>query len=338
MMRTAITVALISASAALSAEALSMSDESPPTPRQYTLEELDKRLDAFKAQVWFATEQMDSLAVDHTGATVERDFAKHVLGDDTLASIKQLREQLSKSVPAGSSLIPTTALAPLDKLMNGESCRFVQLVSYWGMRHGTAYHENLIHQLVDRLPPSARPGMMARTQALGARRDGLRTGMERVLKDCKLDSEDQIAAAEEQIKLVTEYNSLRSQIAATLPLADSQIVRVERSTPCPQPQPSAPRMRLVSRPDLAQLYPAEAVRYQVEGRLTVQIEYDSGGCVIRTAVLQSSGAPLLDAAGLEYGFKLVIQPGQVNGTASGGGATQSITFSLRDRPASQRQP
>jgi TonB family protein len=331
-MRPAFAAALMFVHAAQGAEAFSTRSETPRVRPEQTLEDVDKRVESFKGMIWTATQRAILVSPDHTGTTLERDLEKHVFTDQSLALLKELRGKLAKAFPAGSSLIPAAALAPLNDLMDAENCRFWAITSYWQVRHGIAYHEDLIRALVDRIPTAASPDTIARLQALGAQRDGLRARMELVLPDCSVAGATRFAAEIDLVK-PTEYNLLRSDIATDLPRYALGTIYVKRSSPCPPPVASAPRMRLVSRPELADFYPEEAVEYQVEGKVTVAIEYDPAGCVTRAAVLKTSGADILDKAGLEYGFGLVLQPGEENGRAIGGAASQNITFSLLDRPA-----
>jgi TonB family protein len=114
-------------------------------------------------------------------------------------------------------------------------------------------------------------------------------------------------------------------------------VSTRRPTDCPASNApagteNAPR-RLISRQNVSDFYPAEAVNYAVEGRVVVILRYDTTGCVVETAISQSSGSEALDRAALAFGFGVVLQPAIVNGKPMAEAVLQPVIFSIQEWPA-----
>jgi TonB family protein len=60
----------------------------------------------------------------------------------------------------------------------------------------------------------------------------------------------------------------------------------------------------------------------------VYVEIDTTGCVTRTTIAQSSGAPELDQAGMLMGLDMQFMPGEVDGKAVAARFVQPMTFSM----------
>jgi TonB family protein len=60
-------------------------------------------------------------------------------------------------------------------------------------------------------------------------------------------------------------------------------------------------------------YPAMAVKYKMEGNVTVKLLITSEGNVSNAVVSRSSGFPILDSASVDYSRKLFFIPAKTNG-------------------------
>jgi TonB family protein len=81
--------------------------------------------------------------------------------------------------------------------------------------------------------------------------------------------------------------------------------------------------------------------HSVEGGERVFVQIDATGCVTRTAIAQSSGAPELDRAGMSMAFAMEFVPGEVDGKAIViDRFILPITFSVKDAepPVGAGQP
>jgi len=96
------------------------------------------------------------------------------------------------------------------------------------------------------------------------------------------------------------------------------------SAPTPAaPRRAAPKLRLLSRPELARYYPREARRRGLEGEALVQIRVDARGVVVAAAVVRSSGHALLDRQALLVMYAYRFAAG------AGGRAQVPVNFRLR---------
>lgn len=65
--------------------------------------------------------------------------------------------------------------------------------------------------------------------------------------------------------------------------------------------------------DLPPVYPAGAVKENVEGTVKIKLFITAKGSVIRTVIQKSSGSAVLDSATVDYAGKLRFIPAKVNG-------------------------
>ena len=141
-------------------------------------------------------------------------------------------------------------------------------------------------------------------------------------------------APQSEVDIPLESVGTRRPAAAKAPLPVSPA-----PVPAPQPQARAPAARprptparpvrrgrplkLVSRPNLMNYYPAEARRRGIEGRAVVEIRVDARGVVIDAVLVTSSGSALLDRQALRVLYDYRFEPG------SGGRARVPVNFRLR---------
>lgn len=78
-------------------------------------------------------------------------------------------------------------------------------------------------------------------------------------------------------------------------------------------------------------YPLNARRLRIEGTVTLRVELDARGQVVSVRVAQSSGSPLLDAAGIAAVGRWHCVPAQRDGLPVAAVALQPLQFVLRRR-------
>jgi TonB family protein len=349
MLRLLTIATLALAPGAQSGEAPAPRGALPQSRPDITLEDIERGLANFKAMIWAQPGLEGHPPPDHTGRRLEDDLARHVLSEQTLVRIEEQTRRLAAISPTGSAVIAPQALEPLNKLMNTESCRFARVLAYWQGRRSTAFHEDMVQRLIERLPPANRSARLTQLESLGARSDGLRASLDTEVAGCTETSDPIQYLPDSGKTLLKDYNSLRLQIVgdlAKLAGVDPELILIKRSTPCP-PQASfdgTGKLRLISGKSPSDLYPREAIRHSVEGRVRVLVDYDATGCVVATAIRESAGSELLDQAGLEYGFSLVLQPAEENGKRVGSRIFAPVTFQMMEvpgrpsDPATQAQP
>jgi TonB family protein len=333
LMRPALLLCLVFTADA--AETLPPRDQ--PASRTMTIEELDATVSAFKAGTWYLPGSMGFPPPDHTGATVESDLARYVLRDNNLGLFNLSYNAARSAVPAGSNIVPEGALAPLVRLMNIETCRMMVLTAYWQSRLASAYHADMIHKLIEQLPAADQSAVQTRLRTLAQGIDARRSNLDGEVNACDGGA---VPSYRDLADTLKAFNALRIETLAILPKTpgSSDPVWVKRNSACSAPAPSgtrdAPR-RLLASMNLADLYPPEAVAFQIEGLIKVYIRYDTGGCVQEAAIAQTSGADILDRAGIEYGMGLQFQPAIVNGQPVDEQVVLPINFSLKDFPTSR---
>lgn len=323
--------------AARAGEPITEANDTAVTLRDMTLDEVDELLANTRAAMWMPAPSAGNPRPEASGATFEKDLAKYVFTDASLARINNLRNELAKSTSGGSAIIRSTALEPLGRLLSVENCRATRIMMYWQMRQVRAYHEDTIQTLIERTQPADREAFTARLAALASSSAASRPTMESRVADCEADPLQQWARnsrSADDVKEMQEYNKLRHEIAGgPTPRDENGLPRayVRRSTSCPPPvPPSGPQYRVVSRKDVSDFYPPAALMNEIEGRVVVLVVFEATGCVAVVAIKESSGSEMLDNAAVQYGFGIVFQPGEDKGKPMGGMVSVPVIFRLNN--------
>jgi TonB family protein len=326
-----------------------------PTPaateRPLTLDEIDGVLERVTSSAWRAAEAFGHQEPAADGTTMEQDMDRYMWTEPALQRLKELRRELPASIPAGSELVPIEALRPLQSLVGAESCRSFTVYTTWMLMRVLDIHMQLIAPLAARLPASGQALWRERVSAFGAHRAAAHARLPTLVGSCETLPADDLPDVTAGVpEMFAEANQLRGELAAAieaLPVdAAAEPAWMMRPSACPASSGATTgteQARVISRANPAEFYPDDAMGNTVEGRVTVIVDMDSTGCVTRTAVSRSSGAPDLDRAGMLMAFEMQLMPGEVDGKAVAGRFTQSITFSMRNDPpppggATQPQP
>lgn len=334
--------------------AAEVGDDAPPPQSEdfpMTLADIDRALEALRNTPWSLPEMLGNPTPRMDGTTLDADIARYLATEPLLKELEELRRELPSAIPQGSDLVPVSALAPLRRMMSAEGCRYLGLMSMWSAMPSFDTHLQLIAAQFGRLPPPSQAEWRTRFSEINTRAAAFHGVLPAVMDECKAGIPDGVPAWVQDIDVfIDDANRLRAELAAAteaLPVdAVAEPVWMMRPRPCPESSGETTgreQPRVIRSVDPTDFYPADAVRNSVEGRVRIFVEADSTGCVTRSAVAQSSGAPELDRAGMQMAFELQLMPGEVDGKAVGGRFTQPITFEVRNGPrppagAAQPQP
>jgi TonB family protein len=323
-----------------------------------TLEDIDNAIENLRKSHWMLPEMMGNPPADTSGRSLQDDMAQYVLADAALAKITTLRNELAKQAAAGAS-VSLDYGDPLPMLVQSQICRMMMVSSYWSARRAREFHQEIIGQLIARLPEAERADVAREMAAIEARGGGARATMVEGMGSC--DSLEPYAVLPGKPGApglfgdgnaeVEGYNNLRKQLATRLDAARLAAAanqgRILRSIPCPPPASVAgiegsrgPKVR--SQPDLRDYFPAEAINFKVTGAAKVRMSYDKTGCIADVSVLESTGAEILDAAAVRIAFDYALVPGLVDGKPVDGGVVLPVNFNVHDvmpePPPGQPQP
>jgi TonB family protein len=349
----------------LAGHAASDAQERAPTPLdaagQYksTLEELDKLISSLREAHWMLPEMMGNPPPDASGRRPQDDLAEYLLTDESLGKITALREDLGKQAAAGAP-VATGFADPLPALLQAEMCRLMMVTTYWSGRKVRDFHQDLIQQLVARLPEAERGAATRETTAIEARSSAPRPALVEAIRRCGnlkpgsmfQGESDAPALLADAAAELDGYNTLRQKLATRLDAVRIAAApdggSVHRSIPCPPPAPApiATGKRgatIRSQPDLRDYFPADAINFKVMGKARLRMVYDNTGCITDVAILESTGAEILDAAAMRIAFDYALVPAQEDGKAVGGGVVLPVNFNILDvdmtrEPATQPQP
>jgi TonB family protein len=292
-----------------------------------TVEDVDAAINLARQAVWDVPEQLLTKD-DGTGRRLEQDLAEHFLPERTLGPILALRDEVAKTHPSGAA-VPSAVLEPLKSLLLAETCKFAALMEYWAPGAINDYHQDLLRQLVDRLPAPERGDATARINAVAAgaaaRRDRLMPNLQYCESQGKSDGSDVRPRS-----AVGEFNALRLELAGRLPSTELGPPTM-RPTSCPapvEPSPGSTRVAVRKIADPYDYYPPSARQRLVEGSVRVRIEYDATGCVVAVGVAESSGSTELDQAAIAFSFETVLATPEIDGKRSGGVVLQRVNFRL----------
>jgi TonB family protein len=217
-----------------------------------------------------------------------------------------------------------------------ESCRSAVLSSIWTSRPAIEHHLSLIAALLAKLPLPDQSAWLGRVTAIDARPDAFHDQLPATIASCDGGFPGPLPPVLQDIQAqLAEANQLRADLVDAVHAPTVQITSetawTARNRNCPASSGATtgtPNARLISRPDLVDYYPPDAMRHKVVGRVRVYVEIDTTGCVTRTTIAQSSGAPELDQAGMLMGLDMQFMPGEVDGKAVAARFVQPMTFSM----------
>lgn len=102
-------------------------------------------------------------------------------------------------------------------------------------------------------------------------------------------------------------------------------VVIEQNLPATDIKNSIIEPKLISKPE--PVYPAEAVKRNIEGKVTIKLYVDEKGDIKNMIVGNSSGSAILDSATTNYAGKLKFTPALANGKPKN--VWVSMTFDYR---------
>ncbi|HUG73952.1 MAG TPA: energy transducer TonB [Steroidobacteraceae bacterium] len=305
------------------------------TAQPVTLDHIDRTLEYIRSLPWTLSEALGDPGPTPDGSTLDNDIDRYLLTEPVLQEMEALRRDLPAAIPPGSDKVPVSAQGPLDHVVRTESCRASMLRSAWSSRRAVEYHLQMIAPLLAELPESGQDEWRDRVRAIDAWEAAVHGKLPAAMKDCDDRSLDRLPPLLQDIMaLHTEANQLRGNLAAAIEALPANTSTepewMTRTRTCPVGSGATtgtPYPRLISRPDSWDYYPPDASMFRVEGRVGVIVDIDATGCVTRTAIAQSTGAPELDRAGMLMALDMQFVPGDVEGKVLAGRFIQGIVFS-----------
>lgn len=150
-----------------------------------------------------------------------------------------------------------------------------------------------------------------------------------------------IAATEEQVasQLLGVYQRERIMLAQ---MPGREVQMVPRVSACPPPSnltPGTHRIRsLGSATAVADIYPQADRRYGVEGRVVLRLQVAASGCLVAYGVAQSTGAPSLDQAAMEWVEDMRFEPAATDGVAYESEVMLPVMFRLEQASPAAAAP
>jgi TonB family protein len=345
-LRNAACIALLLASHGLSVAQVAappVADRSLPT--RTTLEDLDRLIAVLKLSHWELPRTMGNPPPDATGRRPQDDLEEYVLTEVNLRRITTARQELETRGASGSLVISESE--PLALLVQAEACRMMTVTSYWSIRKAREFHQDLIQRLIARLPEVDRPSASGGVATIEADDGRLRPLLVEGIKACGNPQPGLVNPANTNLPgwlgdidaQLEAYNEQRQKLAAKLDAvmraATPEGNAVRRSIACPPPAaatntPATRRLSIRTQPDLRDYFPREAINYKVTGNAKLRMTYDDTGCITSIAILESTGADILDAAAIRIGFDYALLPPQEDGKPIEGGVILPVNFSIRD--------
>jgi TonB family protein len=313
---------------------------SSPLRKAMTIETMDQGIANMSRAPWELPAQLGNPPPDESGRRMDDDLAEYFFTEPVLAKMHALRDEIAASTAPGAEIDAAKA-APLNQLLQSESCRLMVIGTYWHKRYSRDYHHDMILGLVDRLPSADQVAAKNELQAIDARGKSSRALVAAGMKSCDMLAQAASLASTPEILAADTreegYNTLRMKLVAQLSAARGDATHeqtwMQRSTSCPAlaEPPSGthgPKARVV--PDVRDYYPAEAINLTISGSAKVRMHYDDTGCVIEASILESTGSELLDGAALRLALAYALTAPAVDGVSKSGYVALPINFGIHD--------
>jgi protein TonB len=290
---------------------------SPPAPAP-----ADNGLDGLRQDIWTLYSASSIVGTDGRGRTISDDLRDFVLTPNTLDHLATLRTSSAGTLGYGAD---PAAAGDAAEVLRNERAHLNFISTYWMDTVRFRHHEALLRALVDRLPAESTRGSM---QVIRAATDARTACMQPPFDAGQLSDADNA--------LTEAYNRERQALSRLLGAqqqrdAAPRRLRI-RQRDCPAPATktsgrSAPIQTPWNLSDDA--YPRSARRDGVRGRVVLQIAVDAGGCVTRSEIVTTSGAPELDDAAQDAIELVRFLPAEKGGHAVASTAQVPWDFNLR---------
>ena len=199
-----------------------------------------------------------------------------------------------------------------------------QFVAYWVATESLEYHRHLWQLTllpVSSAEKSESTASVAATESL-------------YVKELR-DAPDLPTGMAHWIELRQLYQKERLRLTK---LADDSAAaprpRTIRELPCAVPVPGPGGTHAVSlapaSTELGKFYPPGERTFQVEGRVLLAIDVDTGGCVQSAAIAESTGSPALDEAGIAFAMQASFVAAELDSKPVASSVRLPVNFSMQD--------
>jgi TonB family protein len=274
---------------------------------------------------------------DVRGKTPDDDLRTYVLINSDLKTLRMLTADPDRAAQADTAGF-RAATQQVSAVLTREFANAALVYAYWGNFATNAYHRQLIEGLWQQLDPAEAAAASARLQ------DDEKPLIEQAAAIMQSANANVFAGtsttgaelAKIQTQLSELYGAERLRVAKKVSAVNRErgimprgrdrrgaCVPAQQTSHNPQPQLVQP----VAKPK----YPTYARRVGIAGPVTIHMWISELGCIDRVEIAQSSGAPELDDAALDWAeHDIAYLPAEVNGKALPSERSLTIAFDLKD--------
>lgn len=313
----------------------------PPPAEQDLATQLlqwQEAMEGLRHAVWLFYPATAALGIDVRGRTLAQDLDDSVMPPDVLNHLRTQHAAIATQLAAGQESKALATLAQGKELLQQQSQHFALLEQYWARKLDLDEQQKLWRYWIDQVPSEIAIPSQFRIAAL-----------QKALAQDFTSGLTSDALTRELNGLLEAYDRERTEFARMVSerrVAAGGFMAVrEPDTPCegggwtdgPQPSPSATGssrgISITSAPAVSEFYPQHARRVMFSGRVLLRVTVNAAGCLQRIEVLQSSGAPELDDAAVNYCEYTKFRPAERDGRPITSSSVLPIKFNLgADQP------
>ena len=264
-------------------------------------------------QMWHRSAKSESQSAprDWRGRLKIDDLEQWAYTSSVNERVPELLETARKSDDAQAK----TALDDATRLIDDASARARDIANYW--RSSSVSWRSRWNAFATGNGLTAEPtdaGLLAAEQKVRA----------------LLDAGDFIGATAASSQIDTALEAAMRGAAATrmAAVSNADLRYVQRSTPCPETQGSAPKLGIVRAPSPDEYYPPASKRRDEQGAILVRAHVAPTSCATEFAVVMSSGYPELDQAALRLAEASTYVAAIENGQTVEGYLTFKVKFTI----------
>jgi TonB family protein len=297
-------------------------------------QELDRRENQLREEVWSLYTASGVLGADDRGRTLSLDLREWVMTSQDSATLRMLRAEADRQASTGNEQAARAALDRVQSLLEEQERRLTLVEDYWIQRLVLDRQRSLWLQWVAQVTEAdANPSRSRVQEAEQALRQQLSPALTKEVLIEKLEALKR-TYDEERLKLAGWVSDQRH---ATGGVMSSR----ERSIPCPEPYVDAKDgsdaaagrvgdrpIRALTYPSIQDFYSTQARKDGSTGRIVLRLDVDASGCMQRASVLHSSGDPQLDDAAIDVAEYSRYAPAVRGGVSVPASVSLPVAFHL----------
>ncbi|MEP7246087.1 MAG: energy transducer TonB [Gammaproteobacteria bacterium] len=299
-----------------------------------TVDKWDMTLESVRAMGESLHSATDKGPKDIRGRTADDDWQQWVLTKDAQARLDELREKVRAQATLSDFSGVQQTMREAVPLVEAQAYRSRLLSTYWLVEGALAHHRKLIETLLASAPKdqakTAAAGMKATEQRVA---DMLAPAM--AVDPAGAGTEELLKLRRARIAATDELNRQRTELVTQLAGRIKTPPRSRtRRAPCPEAvtkTSGSEKPKLApSEVSLDEVYPVQAQRDDVEGRVVVRVSISPTGCMEKAEIATSAGADELDEAAMLWAEKGSFVPPEKAGKAVAGSFQFAVQFKLPD--------